>query len=55
MIPFDVISKRSRKIRTVYAVRHTTGGGAEFLVYRFGGWCWENAKWYEPVVQEARE
>lgn len=55
MMPFNVISKRSREMRTVYAVRRTMEGGAEFLIYHFGEWGWENAQWYEPVVQEVKK
>lgn len=47
MIPFDVISKRSRKKRTVYAVfLHEV---PYFLIYRGGEWIWEESRWYEPV------
>lgn len=47
MIPFDVISKRSRKKRTVYAVSlHEV---PYFLIYRNGEWIWEESRWYEPV------
>ena len=47
MIPFDVISKRSRKKRTVYAVSfHEL---PYFLIYRNGEWIWEESRWYEPV------
>lgn len=52
MIPFNVISKRSREMRTVYDIRRTTGG-VEFLIYRFGEWCWENAQWYKPTAYTA--
>lgn len=51
MIPFDVISKRSSKKRTVYAVSfHEL---PYFLIYRGGEWIWEESRWYEPTADTA--
>lgn len=49
MIPFDVISKRSSKKRTVYAV--SLHDLPFFLIYRDGEWIWEDARWYKPVME----
>lgn len=42
---FKVISIRSHKIRTVYAVDHC----ARFLIYRDGEWSWNDSSYYRPV------
>lgn len=47
MMPFNVISKRSREMRTVYAV--TLHELPYFLIYRNGEWIWEESRWYEPA------
>ena len=51
MIPFDVISKRSSKKRTVYAV--SLHEAPYFLIYRGGKWVWEESVWYKPTSDTA--
>lgn len=54
MTPFNVISKRSGKIRTVYAVSLiglVLYEDPYFLIYRDGKWVWEESRWYEPIAQ----
>lgn len=49
MTPFNVISTRSGKVRTVYAVSfHEI---PFFLIFRDGEWVWELSRWYEPIDQ----
>ena len=44
---FQVRSRRSGKVRTVYAV----GPFGKFLLHRDGKWAWENSRYYEPLEE----
>ena len=44
---------KNPKPEIVYSVRKADNGITEFLMFRYGEWCWCDANLYEPWEEEA--